>query len=71
MSILVTDLRIFSRRRSRGEMKLVSFCSASVDVVRKHPSIVFIIWRCTVENLIRCCIMGDLTSSGRCQMTAA
>ena len=36
LSILVTDLRIFSQRRSRGERKFVSFCSASVDVVRKH-----------------------------------
>ena len=66
-----TDLRTFSRRRSRGGRGVVSFSSASVDVVWKHPSIVFMIWRCTVENLVCCCIIGYLISSRRCHITAA
>ena len=70
MSIRVTEFKTFFRRRNRGGRRLVSFASASVNVVWKHPSIVFMIWRCTVENLVCCCIMGDLISSGRCQMTA-
>jgi hypothetical protein len=71
VSILVTDLRIFSRRRRRGGRKVISFSNAMVDVVRKQPRIVFIIRHCTVENFGLLWIVGDLTSSGRCQIIAA
>jgi hypothetical protein len=42
-----------------------------VSVVRKHPRIPFMIWRCMVENLLCWCAAGYLASLGLCQIIAA
>src|SRR5271170_1906413 len=52
--ILVIAFNTFCRSRSAGGGRFVSFSSAAVGVVRKHPVIAFITCRCTVENLLSC-----------------
>jgi len=49
----------------------VSYCRATVEVVLKHPVIVFIAMRCTVVRLLICEVIGEFrVSSGLCQMGA-
>src|SRR5438552_18612214 len=49
----------------------VSCCRATVDVVLKHPVIVFIARRCTDVRLLTCEVAGEFRmSSGLCQMAA-
>jgi len=49
----------------------VSYCRATVEVVLKHPVIVFIAIRCTVVRLLICEVIGELrVSFGLCQMGA-
>src|ERR1700685_3389165 len=52
--ILVIEFNTFRRSRSDGGGRFVSFSSAAVGVVRKHPVIAFMTCRCTVENLVIC-----------------
>ena len=49
----------------------VLYCRATVDVVLKHPMIVFIAMHCTDVRLLICEVTGELrVSSGLCQMGA-
>ena len=49
----------------------VSCCKATVDVVLKHPVIIFIARHCTDVRLLSCEVAGEFRmSSGLCQMAA-
>ena len=69
--ILVIVFSTFLRSRNVGGGRFVSFSSAAVGVVRKHPVIAFMACRWTVENLLSCWVVGAVLSSGRCHITAA
>src|SRR5579859_1328822 len=64
---LVTCLRSSSSIGSSS----VSYCRATVEVVLKHPVIVFIAMRCTVVRLLICEVIGEFhVSSGLCHIGA-
>ena len=60
----------FCNSRSIGRSS-VSCCRADVDVVLKHPVIVFMARRCTDVRLLTWAVAGEFrVSSGLCQITA-
>ena len=71
------DVCLFEGTVTTRDMKIigsssVSYCRATVDVVLKHPVMVFIARRCIDVRLFTCDVAGEFrVSSGRCQMAAA
>ena len=55
--------------RSMGRSS-VSCCRAAVDVVLKHPVMVFMARRCIDVRLFTCAAVGKFQSSGLCQIAA-
>src|SRR5579859_4866025 len=62
---------IYLRSSNSMGSSSVSCWRAAVEVVLKHPVIVFIASRCTVVSFLVCRVMGEsLVSPGLCQMAA-